>query len=158
CGSLRGEQNIACADGNVDACASGGIAEGNLEFCFRASEPRAHDAIGFADFLNDRGEVVFKSGSVGQAFAARRVEYRVRIAVGDDATTVESDDAIAKGVDFIALVSNVKDGQLANTIPGAKVVDDSGFQFGIETFERFVEENGARRGSQSSGEGDALCF
>jgi hypothetical protein len=79
-------------------------------------------------------------------------------AFGDDAAAVHGDNAFAERIHFVALVCDVKNGHLAGTVPGAEIVQDRGFELGVEALERFVEQHRAGRRGERTGERGALGF
>ena len=87
-------------------------------------ERDAHDAVGGTVFDNDRGENIFEAGGVGQFDGARRIEDGAGRARFLDAAVDKCDDAFADGVDFFAIVSDVKNRNAVGIVPGVKIFEN----------------------------------
>jgi len=153
-----GDEDVAGANGYAHFCAGRGVTQGNFDFAGGVIERDAHDAVGGQVFDDDRGENIFKTGGVGKFDAARCFEDGPRGAGFLDASVYKCDDALADGVDFLAIVCDVENGDAVGFVPGAQVFEDGAAQRGVETGERLVEEQEARKGDQRTGEGNALIF
>jgi len=121
-------------------------------------ERDAHDAIGGTKIDNDRGEDIFKAGSVGQFDGARRIKDGARRTRFQDAAVDKRDDSFADGVDFFAIVGDVQNRNSIGFVPGVKVFQDGAPQRRIEAGERLVEEQDAGAGDECSSERNALLF
>src|SRR5215470_3555381 len=102
--------------------------------------------------------MIFETGGIGKTLLARSVKHAVRGTFGDDEAAVESKDALAKSVYLIALVGDVEDGNLPGAVPGTKIIDDRGAEFGVQTLEWLIQQDGARRGSERPCQGYPLRF
>jgi len=157
-GFLRCKQDVSRTNGDVNTVACHGVTQRNFHFSLGTGDAGAHDAVGFADVLYDRGEVVFEARSTGEAFFTRRVKNRVGYALGRDTAAVHGDHSFTQSIHFIALMRDIQNRYLANAVPGTQVVDDGRLQFGVQPFERFVKQQGTGRSSQRSSKRDALRF
>ena len=82
----------------------------------------------------------------------------MRRALGDDASGVEDQHALAQGENFFAAVSDIEDGNAVSLIPLAQIVDDLRLGRGIERGQRFVEQQNGGIGDERSGQSGALAF
>jgi hypothetical protein len=103
-------------------------------------------------------ENIFEASKLGDGFLLRRGQDFMRRAVGENASTVEHDDALAESKDLFAAVRDVENRNAVSLVPGAEIVEDSGFRSGVESGKRLVEQKNAGIGDESSGERNALTF
>ena len=153
-----GDEDIACANGDADFPTGGCVAQGDFDFAGGVIERDPHDAVGGTMFNHDCGEDIFKAGGMGEFDRARRIEDGARRACFLDAAVDECHDSLADGVDFFAIVGDVKDRNAIGVIPGAKVFEYGTAQGGIEAGERFIEKQNSGAGDEGAGEGNALLF
>ena len=71
---------------------------------------------------------------------------------------IHGDDALAECVQFGSIVCDVEDGNAMLRIPPAQVRDDGVLEVGVESRERFIEEQRAGNGDEGAGQGDTLRF
>ena len=93
-----------------------------------------------------------------EALLSRRIENCARTSLLNNPSVVESDDAFAEGVDFGAIVRDIKNRDLVRGVPGTQIGDDGVLEFGVEARKRFVEKQDARVGNKGTCQCDALRF
>src|ERR1700693_3586672 len=109
-------------------------------------------------FKDDAGEKIFKAGGLRQSDGTWRVEHRAGTAGILDTALRESHDALADGVDFVAMVSDVENRNVVGSVPVAQIIKDFAAKSGVQAGERLVEEQEARLGDERTREGDPLLF
>src|ERR1700691_264855 len=76
----------------------------------------------------------------------------------DDAALVQHQHAFAERQHFLATVRDIENRNAVRLIPAPQIVEDLRFGRGVESRKRFVEQEDARVGYQSSRQGHALAL
>ena len=71
---------------------------------------------------------------------------------------IQSNDALAEGIDFGAIMRDVENRNFVNRVPSAEVLYYGALELLVEAGERLIKEKGPRIDDECSGEGNALRF
>ena len=88
--------------------------------------------------FNGRIQNIFESGKVGYGFLSRRAQHLVRRALSQNTSAVEHQRVFAESKHFFAAVRDIENGDAVGFVPGAQIVDDSGFGGGVKRGQRLV--------------------
>src|SRR2546421_6026785 len=125
---IGGEENIAGTNGQADAVAGRGVAQGHLDVIDCVAQTYTHNAVGRTRLGDDSGQQVFETGGLRKAFAFWRIQNLWRSSLTHDSAVIHSDHALAERVNLIAAVRDVQDGNFLRSVPGTEVVNDRRFQ------------------------------
>ncbi len=103
-------------------------------------------------------ENVFERTPFGDGLVLRGAENLARSSLPDYASVVDGDDAIGHGEDFVAIVSDVQNRNIAIGNPLTKVVHDVRLGAGIKRGERFVEQKSLWFRNQSASKCNTLLL
>ncbi len=103
-------------------------------------------------------EHVFETYQLSDRFLQRCRDDFVRRALGDDASGVEDNHALAQGKNFFAAVRDIKDGDAVSLVPLAQIVDDRCLRRSVERGQRFIEKQHGGIGHQGSRQCRALAL
>src|SRR5262249_30758772 len=153
---FRCQENIAGANGHADLVADPRVSERHLKFDPR--ETHAHNAVSFPQIDDNAGEQILEASGYGEASTPGRVEDQVGRALSYDSSLVHGHDTFAQGLDFIAVVRHIKDGDGSRRIPPLQVVENRGLQPLVKSGERLIQQQHAGIGDQGARQSDALLF
>ncbi len=101
------------------------------------------------------GHNIFEAGGTGERKGARSIQDVARSTGFENAALGESDYTLTDGVEFLAVVSDIKDGDAIRVIPSAEILKDGASQRRVEPGEGFVEEQ--EMGLRSQGNEQVRC-
>jgi hypothetical protein len=82
----------------------------------------------------------------------------MRLALGHDYSGVKHNDFVAEGEHFLAIVSDEENWDAVMLVPPAQIGDQRRLRGTVQRSQGLIEEQGARFGYQSAGQGDALAL
>ena len=105
-----------------------------------------HGAAFGTDRLHDGIKNIFEADQLRDRFLLWRCDDFVGSALGNDASGVEHDHALAQGKNFLPAVRDIKNRNAVGLVPLAQIVDDLRLSGCVERGQRFVQKQ-ARPGS-----------